>query len=402
LAKVQEADESLIPDYPARPSFCLNKAMRRIPIKAISIGLWLLILAACTHQGLRQPSSVPVYESDFISAPDSFPSLHGATLTEIPSLELILGCWYAGSREMGTDVQIYCSRSQPNMKEWSSPIVAVAAQEKHTGDYLKSKSIGNPVVYHDPETKLTYLFFGTVTVGGWRGVRTFYRISKDFGQTWSASIMVDGSFSEDSVILGRVGKFVRIKPILISKDELLLPMYSEWDEKRSFSCLFKKGNGIFKEDRCQVMPGKNSLQPSLVLFQQDLRAYTRSKNGFIQTSHWDRNTLKWSPLENLSVPNPDSSIDSVSTFDESKLLLVGNALSSGRHSMDLLVSADGKSFKKIFSFDQSDDPMAEFSYPAIVKSSDGFYHLAYTHMRRGIKHIRFNDAWLQSTIANGK
>lgn len=364
-------------------------------MKRFGIHLAALILAACSHTGSRLPASTASYETSFIAEHGDYPSVHGATLAEIPSTQQILGCWYAGKREMGRDVQIYCSHFDASTKKWSSPIVAVRAQERHTGDLLASKSIGNPVLFHDPETKLTYLFFGTVTVGGWRGVRTFYRISKDLGLTWSESIMVEGSFPGDSLMLGRMGKFVRIKPVLLSQNQLLLPMYSEWDEKRSFSCLFEKINGIFKEKSCQLMPGKESLQPTFAFFQNGLRAYTRSKNGFVQASQLDLQSLKWSPLENLSVPNPDSSVDTVTSFDGHDLLLAGNAIKAGRNKMNLLITSDGKTFREIFSFDQSEDPLAEYSYPALIKSSDGFYYLAYTHQRKGIKAIRFNEAWLQ-------
>lgn len=360
--------------------------------------LFILVLVSCSHSPQRRMASTPVYETGFLSALGSFPSLHSATLAESPSQRKLIGCWYAGSREMGPDVQIYCSTSNSDFIKWSAARVAVAAQEVHTDDILKSKSMGNPVLFHDDEAKVTYLFFGTVTLGGWRGVRTFYRVSKDFGQSWSGSIPVNGDFAGDSMMLGRMGKFVRIKPLQISEKEFLLPMYSEWDDKRSFSCVFKKQEDLFKEEKCQVMPGAQSLQPSFVFFDDKVLAYTRSKNKFVQTSQLNLKTREWAPLENLVTPNPDSSVDSVVTFDQRSILMVGNAITQGRYSMDLLISENGKDFKKIFSFDRSDNLQAEFSYPSLIKTSDGFYHLAYTYQRKGIKYIRFNDDWLQEQL----
>ncbi len=345
-------------------------------------------------------ASDPVIETSFISPKGSFPQLHSASLTEIPSSKQLMGCWYAGSREMGTDVQIYCSKTDLNKINWSAPKVAVASNERHTGDFLKSKSMGNPVVFHDAATRITYLFFGTVTVGGWRGVRTFLRISNDLGQTWSASIPVEGSFGGDSATLGRMGKFVRTKVVQISDSEFILPMYSEWDDKRSFTCSFKKQDGVFKEDQCAVMPGHQSLQPALVAIDQKLLAYTRSKNGSVQYSQSDIGQQNWSALQNIPTPNPDSSVDVILGFSQKDILLVGNARAQGRNSLDLLVSKDYINFVQVAALENSNDGAAEFSYPTLARTSDGFYHVAYTHLRTGIKHVRFNEAWLQLKIKN--
>lgn len=365
-------------------------------------GFFTIILLPVLFVTFQAEAQNSVLESTFISAEGSFPSLHGATLASIPSEGKLLSCWYAGSREMGTDVQIYCSHSSDKEIKWSTPWIAVKAGERHTGDFLKSKSIGNPVLFQDDEAKVTYLFFGTVTLGGWRGVRTFYRISKDAGRTWSESIPVNGSFPGDSIALGRIGKFVRIKPILVSKNEFLLPMYFEWDEKRSFSCSFKRNSkGLFIETDCSAMPGAESLQPSLVVLGNQVHAYTRSKNKFVQHSVLDLNSKTWTPLKNLDIANPDSSIDTAVT-DQQGVILVGNILPNGRNQLDLLYSTDGIQFKKIYSFESNKEPSAEYSYPALIKTADGNYHLAFTYQRKAIKHFHFDQAWLNEQIQKAK
>ncbi|MBC7742442.1 MAG: exo-alpha-sialidase [Bdellovibrionaceae bacterium] len=359
--------------------------------------LSIAFLCACATLNNRTPSSDIIYNSDFIQAEGIAPQAHSATLAVLTPIHKLLACWYSGSREMGPDVQIYCSTADLNDTKWSTPTVAVKAQEKQTGDILKSKSLGNPVLFFDEDSKVTYLFFGTVTVGGWRGVRPFYRTSTDYGATWSASIKVDGSFPGDSDTLGRIGKFVRAKPLALSKQEFLLPMYSEWDEKRSFTCSFKKSDELYKETQCEVMPGKGSLQPSLVQTQNGLYAYTRSKTGYVQYSKYNLEKKEWSELSDLNVLNPDSSIDTLATSRE-EILLVGNLASNNRRSLDLMFSKDGKKFERIFTFEKSDDELVEFSYPAFIKTTDGHYHLAYTYKRVGIKHLHFNEAWLDQQI----
>lgn len=337
-----------------------------------------------------------VFESSFISPVGQFAEVHSSTLTEI--LGQVTSCWYAGTREGAKDVQIYCADSSRATSSWSAPRVAVAANVRHDGDMLKSKSLGNPVLFFDSADQKTYLFFGAVAIGGWAMVRPFYQISNDFGKTWSKSIAIEAEFSDDSAdTLGRLGKFVRIKPIAISASELMLPMYYELDSKRSFSCVFEKNQqGLLLEQACQVMPGEGSLQPSLLVKDREVFAYTRSKTGFVQTSRMNLADRKWSPLQNTNLPNTDSSVDSILS-SQGEILLVANA-PGGRSTLSLMVSTDGLNFKKIFDFENSKNGSDEFSYPALIKSAQGIYHLSYTYLRKGIKHLRFDEAWVQRQI----
>ncbi|MBP8257658.1 MAG: hypothetical protein KAX37_10060, partial [Opitutaceae bacterium] len=41
----------------------------------------------------------------------------------------------------------------------------------------------------------------------------------------------------------------------------------------------------------------------------------------------------------------------------------------------------------------------EFSYPFLVEDGAGSIHLTYTWQRKRIKHVQFNQAWLDGTSA---
>ena len=43
----------------------------------------------------------------------------------------------------------------------------------------------------------------------------------------------------------------------------------------------------------------------------------------------------------------------------------------------------------------------EFSYPSLTQTTPGEFHLLYTWNRAYIKHVRFNQAWLDERLANG-
>lgn len=203
-----------------------------------------------------------------------------------------------------------------------------------------------------------------------------------------------------SEVLGRMGKFLRTKAIYLNEKEIMLPMYYEHHEKSSLSCLFSKENKTdrFKEGECSVIPGEYSLQPSIVIWKNEIRAYTRARKGFVLTSTYDPGKKVWSEVKNTNVPNPNSAVDAVVT-DKNEVLLVANAISGNRNELSLLISTDGVNFQKIFDFDKSEDSNNEYSYPAIIKTSDGFYQVTYTYLRRSIVHKRFNEDWLRQRIA---
>ena len=41
----------------------------------------------------------------------------------------------------------------------------------------------------------------------------------------------------------------------------------------------------------------------------------------------------------------------------------------------------------------------QFSYPWLMQTSDGEFHLLYTWHRLGIKHVQFNQAWLARMLS---
>jgi predicted neuraminidase len=42
-----------------------------------------------------------------------------------------------------------------------------------------------------------------------------------------------------------------------------------------------------------------------------------------------------------------------------------------------------------------DEPGGRFDYPSIIEAADGSLHVTYSYRLRTIKHVRFNEAWVQ-------
>jgi predicted neuraminidase len=49
------------------------------------------------------------------------------------------------------------------------------------------------------------------------------------------------------------------------------------------------------------------------------------------------------------------------------------------------ISSDGKTWKDIVTLEN--EPGEEFSYPAVIQTSDGKVHISYTWKRKKIKHV---------------
>ena len=86
----------------------------------------------------------------------------------------------------------------------------------------------------------------------------------------------------------------------------------------------------------------------------------------------------------LELPNPNSGIDAV-TLADGRQLLVYNHTTEGRGVLNVAVSEDGEHWQAALVLE--DEPGAEFSYPAVIQTSDGLVHVTYTWKRRRIRHV---------------
>ncbi len=75
----------------------------------------------------------------------------------------------------------------------------------------------------------------------------------------------------------------------------------------------------------------------------------------------------------------------------------------GRHDMSLAyLDLQSNEWEVIAAIEDADISPArhdvEFSYPALVQDQQGMYHLLYSWNHKFIKHVRFNQAWLEQHL----
>jgi len=98
----------------------------------------------------------------------------------------------------------------------------------------------------------------------------------------------------------------------------------------------------------------------------------------------------WSPLTPTELPNPSAGIDAV-TLKDGHQLLVYNHSEHGRVPLSVAVSRDGSHWRRVLDLEPAvvnGQPVhGEFSYPAVIQTSDGLVHVTYTWRRKKIKHV---------------
>ncbi len=90
------------------------------------------------------------------------------------------------------------------------------------------------------------------------------------------------------------------------------------------------------------------------------------------------------------MPNPSSGTDAV-TLEDGRHLLIYNPVPKGRSPLVIAVSRDGREWKPAVTLE---DQPGEYSYPAIIQTSDGRVHATYTWKRERVKHVVLDPAKL--------
>ncbi|MEL1253566.1 sialidase family protein [Flavobacterium sp. DGU38] len=327
--------------------------------------------------GLRAQSKAVNIESRYIADPPVTTNSHASTLVEYKPNE-IMAAWFGGKYEGAKDVSIYISSYKE--KKWSAPKKIIEPLIKD-GDTLPC---WNPVLFKS-KTQNLYLFY---KVGKnpreWFGAMI---VSKDYGNTWSeAKYLPKG-------ILGPI----RNKPIEITPGIILCGSSTESinDNKwRVFIETYTESTDSWTIQDINDKKNFDIIQPTfLVHSDSEIQILSRSRHNKLISSWSEDYGKTWQKTDSINVVNSNSGIDAVSLSNKS-FLLVNNPLKmgkdwfNGRNILDVEYSKDGFSWNKLFDLENQKE--GEFSYPAIIQTSDKKIHILYTYNRKFIKHTTFD------------
>ena len=344
--------------------------LRALALSALSVSV--VVSAQAPAAPLTLESSEFIYEK----AP--FPSAHASTIVETP--QGLVASWFGGTAEKNPDVGIWVSRHREG--KWTPPVeVADGVQSAST-----RHPTWNPVLFQiDGGPLLLFYKVGPSPQRWWGMVRT----SADNGRTWTnARRLPDG-------ILGPI----KNKPVRLADGTLLAPSSTESAESPSvWRVRFERStdNGrtwtVSAPPPSPDGPAINAIQPTILQHADGrLQALGRTWSRRIFETWSSDGGLTWTPLALTALPNPDAGIDAV-TLRDGRHLVVYNHTERGRTPLNVAISRDGRTWEAALVLE---DTPGEYSYPAVIQSSDGLVHVTYTWQRRRIRHVIIDPARLR-------
>ncbi len=324
------------------------------------------------------------FKGNFVSAPGKFSMSHGSSLVALPDDHMV-ACWYAGAKENGADVQIYCSRKTPTDSSWAAPQRVVQAGETAANGWLQNGTLGNTAMHFD-SAGLLWLFYNATTVTrGWSATHVAYKTSTDRGASWSA---------QGRRITRFWGNSAKNKPLALPDRRLLLPLYHEFVGKYGYTCVMRQERDQLLEQQCARIPGRDHLQPALVeLPNGRIGAYLRNaKRDKVLFTELNKSLDQWSNPVSINLANPSAAVD-VARASKNGILMVYNPSSVDRSILSVAASRDGLHFTRIRDLEYAPGN-GRFAYPTIIPDSRGRLHVVYTYNRTAIKHVVFDRTWL--------
>jgi len=374
-----------------------------------------LLLLTLTWQIFSQPSPGKFYQintSETVPAEplvahhqatfashESTLEVHSATAIELANND-IMAFWYGGTREGHKDVMIYQNTWYNKTKQWGKEksLISRAFTKESTKRYIRK--LGNPVVTRGTDNSI-WLFYVSVSVGGWAGSSINLTRSHDEGKTWSAPRrLITSPFLNLSTL-------IKGTPIHYTDGSIGLPVYHELIGK--FGELIKLNSKGEVTNKIRMSWGKTSLQPIIFTTSANdavamMRYQGPPPNRILIQSSNDAG-LSWTPVKKSPLPNPGAGIIGLKLTKTADLLLAFNNDDEEREDMSLALSKDqGKTWQLSQVIEENrleaPDKDQQFAYPWLLQTENGTIHLLYTWHKTHIKHVVFNEAWLNLGLLN--
>ncbi|TWU62546.1 hypothetical protein V7x_42810 [Crateriforma conspicua] len=335
-----------------------------------------------------EPGTGAVLSAELIYGLDDRPTpqCHASTIVETESG--LVAAWFGGAHENNPDVGIWLSRHVDG--KWTTPVELVSGSENEQEEY----ACWNPVLFQPADGPLMLFYKVGLNPRDWWGALI---TSDDGGRTWSKSrrLGTDAALPEaNRNLLGPV----KNKPVQLTNGTILCPTSTEnegwkvhFEATRDLGKTWKVIGPIAGDDF-------NAIQPSILTYPDGrLQVLCRTKEGVIAQSWSEDNGESWSPLTATELPNPNSGTDAVTLADGRQLLVYNHTQKKGsfpsnRSMLNVAISTDGKSWKPVLTLERQ---KGEFSYPAVIQSSDGKVQITYTWKRESVMHVVLDPALIQ-------
>jgi len=308
------------------------------------------------------------------------PQCHASTIVETESG--MVAAWFGGTNEGNPDVGIWVSLHHG--EKWSEPIEVVNGVQSDTLRH----PCWNPVLFKPRPGPLMLFFKVGPNPKEWWGM---LMISEDDGVTWS------DPWKLGDEKLGYLIGPVKNKPFQMEDGTILCPSSTERSLSNgdiSWKVHFELTRDIGKtwEVIGPINDGYDfdAIQPSLLRYSDGkMQVLCRTRQDVIARSWSEDNGKTWSKMKSATLPNPNAGLDAVTMNDGRQLLVYNHTIHesdfpSGRNMLNLAISKDGKIWKPVMTLECQE---GEYSYPAVIQTSDDLVHITYTYNRQSIKYI---------------
>ena len=391
------------------------------------------------HPWVAPQDGRPRFETRFVTLEPNRHN-HAACLVELPDGR-VRAFWYSGSREGARDVEVRTAVFDPGGGAWGAEKTAASAAHTERSVWRYVLKVGNPAAILTTDGTL-WLFYVTVSVGGWGGSSITAVTSQDGGETWSgARRLVSSPFLN-------LGMLVRGEPFEYADGTIGLPGYQELIGISSE--LLRVDSSGTVVDRQRLSAAALATQP-VVLVRSSTNAIVLMRSPRLERSHSVQVAMThdagrvWSPPAALPLANPDAALSGV-VLPDGRIVVALNDAEAERDVLSLVVSGDGgltwRTARQLETqlaartapvddarYDRAVESLArgsdrrvgdarayvessrrfmcweprchfEFSYPFIIQTRQGDFHVVYTWNRSFIKHVQFNLAWLDESPAS--
>lgn len=308
------------------------------------------------------------------------PECHASTIVEVE--DGLVAAWFGGTEERNKDVGIWVSQNLDG--DWTKPVEVVNGFQNDSLRY----PCWNPVLFQPKNGPLMLFYKVGPTPRDWWGM---LMTSDDKGRTWS----YPSKLGKDKAIGHLLGP-VKNKPVQLEDGSILCPSSTEiiTDSETYWKVHFELTKDMGKT--WQVIGPINdgvefdAIQPSILKYPNNkLQILCRSRQQKVTQSWSDDGGKTWSKMTATDLPNPNSGTDAVTLKDGRQVLVYNHTVRrggfpNGRNMLNVAISDDGTDWLPVLTLENQ---KGEYSYPAIIQSSDEMLHITYTYDRKTVKYM---------------
>ena len=335
--------------------------------------IYIIIALVLLIQQANSQSKWTIVSEHLVFDNPPFKACHASTITETKNGDILLAC-FGGSGEGQRDVAIWAGKIMAG-----GEVNPQKAADGAVNDTL-SYPCWNPVLFTKKDGTLVLFYKVGPNPRTWKGL---YKLSTDGGLSWS---------NATNLPIGILGP-IKNKPVQLKDGSILCPSSIELDNGRWHAQMEITDETLTHWTSMPIDTASafDVIQPSILFYGgSHLQILCRSKQGNVIASRSADNGKSWGRLSKTSLLNPNSGTDAV-TLKNGKQLIVynpdipGKEWFNNRANLKVAISKDGEKWQDILTLEHG--TTEEFSYPAVIQTSDGLVHITYTYNRANIKHV---------------